>query len=71
MDSPGCQTSAKLMLMGFGLPLYIRPTYRRFAYVVALMTCATAVPYSLDDIYCVRRINITGSPQVVLTYLHH
>ncbi|NOH44243.1 ATP-dependent DNA helicase RecQ, partial [Vibrio cyclitrophicus] len=34
----GCQTSAKLMLMGFGLPLYIRPTYRRFAYVVALMT---------------------------------
>ncbi|TKF38081.1 ATP-dependent DNA helicase RecQ, partial [Vibrio sp. F13] len=38
MDSPGCQTSAKLMLMGFGLPLYIRPTYRRFAYVVALMT---------------------------------
>ncbi len=50
MDSPGCQTSAKLMLMGFGLPLYIRPTYRQFAYVVALMTCATAVPYSLDDI---------------------
>ena len=47
---PGCQTSAKLMLIGFGLPLYIRPTYRRFAYVVALMTCATAVPYSLDDI---------------------
>ena len=38
MDFPGCQTPAKLMLMGFGLPLYIRPTYRRFAYVVALMT---------------------------------
>ncbi len=38
MDSLGCQKSAKPMLMGFGLPLYIRHTYRRFAYVVALMT---------------------------------
>ncbi|WP_164684145.1 hypothetical protein [Vibrio maerlii] len=29
----------------------------KFVFVVALMTYATAVPYSLDDIKCVRRIN--------------
>ncbi|CZF78386.1 hypothetical protein GCE9029_00806 [Grimontia celer] len=71
MDSPVRQTSARLLKMGFGLPLYIRPftDSRHGPDDITRLQC----PFLLNKL-ALEGINVpavlTGSLQMVLTYPH-